>query len=229
MGPWQSDDNVTTSLFFTGLVLPSVLFALLYFPALKLSLVLVSPYPKAPLGKRACGAAVDGLLVTSFLAASWNAGSVPYAVAGMLYVLVRDAFGGQSMGKFLVGHVVIHVDTGQRCRLAGSMKRNVCLIVPGASLVAVFLEARTLARDPQGQRLGDRLAHTQVVEGFGAREVVKALQKWWANFLAELPAAARPDRARPVRVRPRCMNRLVLSTRRHAPTVLARLRSSLAP
>ena len=186
---------MTTSLFFTGLVLPSVLFTLLYFPALKRSLVLVSPYPKAALRKRLCGAAVDGLLVTSCWAAYWHAGSVPYAVAAMLYVLVRDAFGGQSLGKFLVGQVVVHVDTGERCRLAGSVKRNLLLIVPGANLVAICLEARTLVQDPQGQRLGDRLAHTQVVEGFGAREVVEALQKWWAGFLAELPRAApRPDR-----------------------------------
>jgi len=189
------------TLVFTGLVLPSALFTLLYFPALKLSLVLVSPYPKATLPKRVCGAAVDGLLVSSCCVAAWHVGSVPYAVAAILYLLLRDAFGGQSLGKLLVGHVVVHVDTGQRCRVAGSIKRNLCLIVPGAHLAAVFLEARTLVRDPQGQRLGDRLAHTQVVEGFGAREVVKAVQKWWVSFLAELPrAAGRPDRARPVRV-----------------------------
>jgi hypothetical protein len=192
---------VTTSTLFTGLALPSVLFALLYFPALKLSLVLVSPYPKAGVRKRVCGAAVDGLLVTSCWVAYWNAGSVPYAVMAMLYLLLRDSLGGQSIGKFLVGQVVIHVDTGHRCRLAGSIKRNLFLIFPGANLVAVVLEARTLVRDPQGQRLGDRLAHTQVVEGLGARDVVKALQNWWARFLAELPGAARrPDRVRPVRV-----------------------------
>jgi hypothetical protein len=195
---------MTTSLFFTGLVLPSVLFTLLYFPALKRSLTLVSPYPKANLGKRMCGAAIDGLLVASCGAASWHGGSVPYAVAAMLYLLLRDAFGGQSLGKFLVGQVVIHVDTGQRCGLAGSVTRNLFLILPGANLVAVLLEARTLVRDPQGQRLGDRLAHTQVVEGLGARDVVKHLQTWWASFLEELPqAVGRPDRRRPVRVRPR--------------------------
>ena len=193
---------MTTSTFFTALALPSVLFTLLYFPALKFSLVLVSPYPKAGVRLRMYGAAVDGLLVASCWVAYWNAGSVPYAVMAMLYLLLRDSFGGQSIGKFLVGQVVIHVDTGQRCRLAGSITRNLFLILPGANLVAVVLEARTLVRDPQGQRLGDRLAHTQVVEGLGARDVVKALQKWWASFLAELPGAGRrPDRVRPVRVR----------------------------
>jgi hypothetical protein len=194
-GAWPGQGNVTTGLFFTGVVLPSVLFTLLYFPALKRSLALVSPYPKAGLRKRLCGAAVDGLLVASCLVSAWNTGSLPYAVAAMLYVLLRDSFGGQSIGKLLVGQVVIQVDTGQRCRLAGSMKRNLFLIVPGANLMAVCLEGRTLVQDPQGQRLGDRLAHTQVVDGFGARDVVKALQKWWASFLAEVPrAATRPHR-----------------------------------
>jgi hypothetical protein len=196
---------VSTTLFFTGVMLPSVLFTLLYFPALKRSLALVSPYPKANLFKRACGAAVDGLLVASLGVAYWKVGTVSYAVAALLYLLLRDAFVGQSLGKFLVGQVVIHVDTGQRCALAGSITRNLFLILPGANVVAIVLEARTLVRDPQGQRLGDRLAHTQVIEGLGARDVVKDVQEWWASFLAELPGAAgRPDRRRrPVPVRPR--------------------------
>lgn len=194
---------MTTSLVFTGLMLPTVLFTMLYFPALKLSLVLVSPYPKANLRRRLCGAAIDGLLVASCWVAYWHAGAVPYAVAATLYVLLRDAVGGQSIGRFLVGQVVIQVESGERCRLAGSIKRNLFLMLPGVNVAAVFLEARTLVRDPQGQRLGDRLAHTQVVEGLGARDVVRALQNWWTAFLAALPAAAgRPDRSRPVPVRP---------------------------
>ena len=112
-------------------------------------------------------------------------------MAAAVYLVFRDAIAGQSLGKFLVGQVVVHVDTGQRCRLAGSVKRNLMLILPGANLAAIFLEARTVIHDPQGQRLGDRLAHTQVVEGFGAQEVVRSLQRWWADFLANLPRAAR--------------------------------------
>jgi uncharacterized RDD family membrane protein YckC len=188
-----------------GVLLLGVLFTLVYFPALKLTLVLVSPYPKASLGRRFVAAAIDGLLVASWWVAPWNAGSVALAVAGALYLLLRDAFGGQSIGKLFVGLIVVHVDTGQRCGLAGSIKRNVVLVLPGANLVAALLEARTLVYDPQGQRLGDRLAHTQVVEGLGARDLVKDLQDWWASFLADLPGAAgRPGRGRvPVRVPPR--------------------------
>ena len=39
------------------------------------------------------------------------------------------------------------------------------------------LPIATVIRDPQGQRLGDRVAHTQVVEGLGAKEFVSVLQK----------------------------------------------------
>ena len=58
-----------------------------------------------------CGAAVDGLLVTSCCVAYRTAGSVPDAVMALLYLLLRDSFGGQSIGKFLAGQAVIHVDT----------------------------------------------------------------------------------------------------------------------
>jgi uncharacterized RDD family membrane protein YckC len=191
---------VTANPFVAGSVVLSILFALLYFPALKVSLALVSPYPKASLRKRFCAAGVDALLVASCWAAPWNAGSVPLAVGGLLYLLLRDAFGGQSIGKLFVGVVVVHVDTGRRCRVPGALKRNLLFALPGANLLAVLLEAWTLTRDPQGQRLGDRVARTQVVEGLGARDLVEDLQEWWTSFLAELPAGGRPDRRRPVRV-----------------------------
>jgi uncharacterized RDD family membrane protein YckC len=191
---------VTTNPFVTSSVVLSLLLALVYFPALKLTLVLVTQYPKASLGKRLCAAGIDGLLVASFVVAPWNAGALSYTVAAALYLLLRDGFGGQSIGKLFMGLVVVRADSGQRCGLAGSLKRNAVLALPGASLIAVLLEARTLLRDPQGQRLGDRLAHTQVVEGLGARDLVDDLQAWWAGFLAELPAGGRPDRRRPVRV-----------------------------
>jgi hypothetical protein len=190
---------LTQNLLLGGLVLPAALFTLLYFPAMKLSLTLVSPYAKANPRMRLCASALDSLLVTTCWLAYWNAGSVPFGVAALLYVLLRDAIGGQSIGKLLVGQMVVYVDTGERCRVGGSIKRNLVLILPGANLAAVLLETRTLVRDPQGQRLGDRLAHTQVVEGFGARDVVRDLQNWWTSFLTQLPGArARPGRGRAV-------------------------------
>jgi hypothetical protein len=52
-------------------------------------------------------------------------------------------------------------------------------------------------RDPQGQRLGDRLAQTQVVEGAGVAELVKELEEWLLAFNAGLSRGRR----RPVRER----------------------------
>ena len=189
---------MTPNILFGGVVLPAVLFTLVYFPAMKLSLVLVSPYAKADTRKRLCGSAVDSLLVTACWLGYWNAGSVPLAVTALLYLLLRDSIGGQSIGKLLVGQVVVDVDTGRRCRVGGSVKRNLMLVIPGANLAALFLEVRTLVQDSQGQRLGDRLAHTQVIEGFGAREAVKDLHQWWARFVMQLPKARRPGRDRAV-------------------------------
>jgi len=73
---------------------------------------------------------------------------------------------------------VIDLTTGRVASVSDSVKRNVLLLLPGANVVAIFLEARTIMSDPQGQRLGDRLAHTQVVEGAGARDLVKSFQDW---------------------------------------------------
>ena len=44
----------------------------------------------------------------------------------------------------------------------------------------------TILRDPQGQRLGDRLTQTQVVEGVGARDLASSAFEWWQAFMARL-------------------------------------------
>jgi hypothetical protein len=65
-------------------------------------------------------------------------------------------------------------------------------------LPAVFftlVEPITVVRDLQGQRLGDRVAQTQVVEGFGARDLAASFQRWWLSFVADLnPILRRPGR-----------------------------------
>ena len=45
-------------------------------------------------------------------------------------------------------------------------------VLPRADIVAVFLEASTIIRDPLGTTTGEpRFALTQVVEGFGAKDL----------------------------------------------------------
>jgi uncharacterized RDD family membrane protein YckC len=108
----------------------------------------------------------------------WTGNSLLYVAVSAGYLLLRDAIGGQSVGKLVFGLVVIDLMSGRAATVSASAQRNLLLLLPGANLVAIFLEARTIAVDPQGQRLGDRLAHTQVVEGAGARDLVKSFQDW---------------------------------------------------
>ena len=160
------------------LVLPAVTFALAYSPIVThLSRGLSSPYTKADVRKRFSAALVDGLVVITLCLGYWTASSPLYLAVGAGYLLLRDAIGGQSVGKLLFGLVVIDLMSGRAASVPGSARRNFLLLLPGANIVAVFLEARTIVVDRQGQRLGDRLAQTQVVEGAGARDLVKSFQE----------------------------------------------------
>jgi uncharacterized RDD family membrane protein YckC len=182
-------------------ILPAVVFALVYFPIVtQLSVGLLSPYAKADVKRRLFAATIDGLLVVTSCFLYWNSDLGLHLAAGAAYLLFRDAIKGQSIGKFLLGFVVISLETGRPSSLAGSVRRNALLLLPGANVVAIFLEARTLVRNPQGQRLGDRLAQTQVVEGFGAKDLVKSFQDWLMGFGAEFGRAVGRRGRAPTRI-----------------------------
>lgn len=159
------------------LVLSTAIFAALYFQAVtRFSRSLGSPYAKANVRRRFAAAAIDGLLFTACLGLSVSFQSVSFLVAAAAYLLLRDAVAGQSIGKFLFSLIVIRLHTGRPCNVWSSARRNAILIIPGANVVAIVLEALTITRDPRGQRLGDRIARTQVVDGLGARELLKHIQ-----------------------------------------------------
>ena len=192
------DMNTTTAV---GLVVvPAVAFALAYFPILtKLSRGLASPYSKADVWKRLCAAMVDGLIVVSMGVLYWTSGSALSVAGAAAYLLFRDAFSGQSIGKFACGLVVISLESGRPASLAASVRRNLMFLLPGANVVAVFLEARAITRDRQGQRLGDKLAQTQVVEGFGAKDLVKSFQETLMDIAGALGRGAGRRPRAPVR------------------------------
>jgi uncharacterized RDD family membrane protein YckC len=161
----------------------------------RLAMALVSRYPKANTEKRLLAAAIDGLLIMTAWFLYQAMDSYAPLAGGAVYLLLRDAVGGQSIGKIMMGLTVIRVETGRPCSVMGSIQRNAMLLVPGANIVALFLEPVTIVRDPQGQRLGDRLAQTQVVEGFGAKDLATSAYDWWRNFIARLekdPLRRRP-------------------------------------
>jgi len=161
------------------LLLSAMTFALAYSSIVgDVSRGLISHYAKADVRKRLLAASIDGLLVVTLCLVWWIGRAPLYLALGAGYLLLRDAIGGQSIGKILLGLVVIDLTTGRAASVPGSVKRNLLLLLPGANVVAIFLEARTIMSDPQGQRLGDRLAQTQVVEGAGAKDLVKSFQDW---------------------------------------------------
>jgi hypothetical protein len=175
-------DNVLVSFS----LISAVTLGLAYHPILnKLSVGLISPYPKADMTKRALAAMADGLFVAIalFYYRSW--GSPVYLFAGVAYLLFRDV-AGRSVGKFLFGLVVTDLETGRPCGWRASINRNILLPLPGANVVAAFLEASTIVRDPQGQRLGDRFALTQVVEGFGVKDLLTGVQQWLFDLVEQL-------------------------------------------
>jgi hypothetical protein len=177
-------------------VFPAVVFALAYFPIVsQLSMGLVSPYAKADVRKRLYAAAIDGMLVVTTVLLYQRLDSLVFPIAGALYLLCRDGVRGQSVGKFFCGLVVISLETGLPATLGSSVRRNALFLLPGANVVAFFLETMTIVRDVQGQRLGDRLAQTHVVEGLGAKDLVSALQRWWQSILPGIVRSGRPKRA----------------------------------
>ena len=181
----------------------AVVFSVIYYPALsKLARGLASPYAKADLGRRLSAFMVDGLLCMStwFLYRSYQ--STSYLFAGALYLVFRDSISGRSLGKFCFGLVVIDLQSSRPCGRLGSATRNLLFLLPGANLVAVFLESSSVVRDPRGQRLGDRLAQTQVVEGIGARDLAADFLYWWRDFLGNLDGTPRKPRRIPVRREP---------------------------
>ena len=161
-------------------ILLAAVLALVYLPLVsKLSRGLVSPYAKADIWKRCGAATVDGLLIASLLISFRTLNSILFLVVAAIYLLFRDALfvPGQSVGKFFFSLLVVSLETGRPCGRMHSVTRNIMFLIPGLNLVAAVFEIATVIRDPQGQRLGDRVAHTQVVEGLGAKEFVSVLQK----------------------------------------------------
>src|SRR5262245_57905549 len=89
-------------------VLPGVGFGLLYHPMLtRVSVALVSPYPKADVRRRLIAAAIDGSLMASTLLLYGYLGSALLPFFGGIYAVLRDAVAGRSIGKFLCGLVAI--------------------------------------------------------------------------------------------------------------------------
>jgi uncharacterized RDD family membrane protein YckC len=85
----------------------------------------------------------------------------------VLYITFRDGlFGGQSIGKKIMGVRVVHLD-GRPISYVDSSFRNVLFIVYLLMPLAIAVEAVAAFRQPERRRLGDRIAKTCVVQKAG--------------------------------------------------------------
>jgi uncharacterized RDD family membrane protein YckC len=83
---------------------------------------------------------------------------------GVLYITFRDGlFGGQSVGKKILGIRVVHMD-GRSISYIDSSFRNVLFIIYLLIPVAIAVEAVAAYRSPERRRIGDRIAKTCVVQ-----------------------------------------------------------------
>jgi uncharacterized RDD family membrane protein YckC len=82
----------------------------------------------------------------------------------VLYITFRDGlFGGQSIGKKIMGVRVVHLD-GRPISYVDSSFRNVLFIVYLLMPLAIAVEAVAAFRQPERRRLGDRIGKTCVVQ-----------------------------------------------------------------
>jgi len=135
-----------------------------------------SPYPKADLTLRALARLVDFLVA---FALAWYAPPVG-PIAAAVYMLVADALmNGQSLGKRLFGVRAMSVARRAPAGLMESVLRNspfalvavfgsVALLWPAlfvAGPAILVFEGYRAVTEPQGIRMGDLFADTQVVDG----------------------------------------------------------------
>lgn len=133
--------------------------------------------PKANLLLRGCARAVDVVIAFTLYKSTGPAG----IVIAFLYTLFADGMiVGQSPGKKLFGVKVLYLPTKQGARHRDSVLRNapfgliiILSMMPelgfrafiAGCVVIGAIEAVKCIRDPDGLRLGDLWAQTQVVDG----------------------------------------------------------------
>jgi uncharacterized RDD family membrane protein YckC len=139
-----------------------------------------SSYPKAPNGPRFVAHVVDGLVTAGAMAIAAvivfatdlkNNGFVAAALLGagiiwgIYYSFAKDGReGGQSIGKGMVDLMVVNTKTNKPCSVRESALRAIVLfalnLVP---VVGWLVEPIFVLSDPDGRRLGDKAADTQVI------------------------------------------------------------------
>lgn len=116
-------------------------------------------------------------------------------ILGVIYLSISDSlYEGQSIGKRLMGFMVVSLIDGSACTTKQSFIRNLPLVVPISFLiypgwgwlVAAFLalpftivEIYLLFKEKTPHRLGDVLADTTVIANDGTRLDLRKRPKGW--------------------------------------------------
>jgi len=108
--------------------------------------------------KRVGGFMIDlaGVTILSVAYKNFTGAELPYILFAA-YWLLHDAFGGQSLGKIILGMEIIN-DKDQPCSFVQGLLRNISLAIPFVVIIEYFV----LLFNKQGRRLGDILAKTRV-------------------------------------------------------------------
>jgi hypothetical protein len=130
-------------------------------------------YPKAHVLNRFIAKFLDAIIAA---AASRLVPPVGW-LAGLAYVLIADGFsGGRSIGKRLIGLQTVIPRTRECSGFKESIIRNLPLALAyllfpipylgwALAIAVTAFEALLIIGNDQGLRLGDEMAHTQVLDG----------------------------------------------------------------
>ena len=77
----------------------------------------------------------------------------------LFYMLLRDTFGGRSLGKFACGLKVIDIKE-RPLKISQAIIRNIFIVLPILPLVEYFV----MLKNQQGRRIGDKAAKTIVID-----------------------------------------------------------------
>jgi len=119
-------------------------------------------------------------------------------ILALFYMAIGDSlYGGQSVGKLLMGFAVISLEDGKPCTIKQSTIRNLPILLPlalaifppwGVIVGTIFivplmlLEVYLLYRLDSGHRLGDVMADTTVIANDPNRiDLRKAKESWFPN------------------------------------------------
>ena len=115
----------------------------------------------------------------------------------LVYIALKDSlYGGQSVGKKLIGFAVISLEDGKPCSVKQSIIRNLPILIPLAFAIIppwgilvffilivplLLLEVYLLFKLDSGHRLGDVMADTTVMGNDSNRVDIRKAQETWFN------------------------------------------------